>query len=156
MRARRLLEDNGALAIEQHDVAVGTEAAKVDVGRTGVQAVAVLEAEAAEVLKHMGAKDVQKVGQAMATLTNVSRERATDVLESFVLERDTAVPGLALILLLEALAEHCGPRLLRVKGLVRLEEMPDRPALIHGVQHVFAAPEFLPRWPGDDGGVIGS
>jgi flagellar motor switch protein FliG len=41
------------------------------------------EAEAAEVLKHMGAKDVQKVGQAMATLTNVSRERATDVLEGF-------------------------------------------------------------------------
>ena len=47
------------------------------------------EAEAAEVLKHMGAKDVQKVGQAMATLTNVSRERATEVLESFVAELDT-------------------------------------------------------------------
>jgi flagellar motor switch protein FliG len=47
------------------------------------------EAEAAEVLKHMGAKDVQKVGQAMATLTNVSRERATEVLESFVTELDT-------------------------------------------------------------------
>ena len=47
------------------------------------------EAEAAEVLKHMGAKDVQKVGQAMATLTNVSRERATEVLENFVLELDT-------------------------------------------------------------------
>ena len=45
--------------------------------------------EAAEVLKHMGAKDVQKVGQAMATLTNVSRERATEVLENFVLELDT-------------------------------------------------------------------
>ncbi|MDH4457831.1 MAG: flagellar motor switch protein FliG [Nevskia sp.] len=47
------------------------------------------EAEAAEVLKHMGAKDVQKVGQAMATLTNVSRERATEVLESFVLELES-------------------------------------------------------------------
>lgn len=47
------------------------------------------EAEAAEVLKHMGAKDVQKVGQAMATLTSVSRERATEVLEGFVSELDT-------------------------------------------------------------------
>jgi len=47
------------------------------------------EAEAAEVLKHMGAKDVQKVGQAMATLTNVSRERATEVLEAFVTELDS-------------------------------------------------------------------
>lgn len=47
------------------------------------------EAEAAEVLKHMGAKDVQKVGQAMATLTNVSRERATEVLEGFCNELDS-------------------------------------------------------------------
>ncbi len=41
------------------------------------------EAEAAEVLKHMGAKDVQKVGTAMATLSNVSRERAAGVLGEF-------------------------------------------------------------------------
>jgi len=79
-----------------------------------------------------------------------ARGMHTDVFENFVLERDTPIPGLALVLLLEALAEHCGPRLLRVKGLVNLAEMPDQPALIHGVQHVFAAPEFLPRWPGAD------
>ncbi|TDU30761.1 flagellar motor switch protein FliG [Panacagrimonas perspica] len=42
------------------------------------------ETEAAEVLKHMGAKDVQKVGQAMAALSNVSRDRAAVALESFV------------------------------------------------------------------------
>lgn len=42
------------------------------------------EGEAAEVLKHMTPKDVQKVGQAMAALTNVSRDRATVVMESFV------------------------------------------------------------------------
>lgn len=47
------------------------------------------EAEAAEVLKHMGAKDVQKVGQAMAALSNVSRERVTDVVDLFVNELDT-------------------------------------------------------------------
>jgi flagellar motor switch protein FliG len=47
------------------------------------------EVEAAEVLKHMGAKDVQKVGQAMATMTNVSRELATDVIERFVTELDS-------------------------------------------------------------------
>ncbi|WP_367401427.1 flagellar motor switch protein FliG [Solimonas sp. SE-A11] len=46
------------------------------------------EAEAAEVLKHMGAKDVQKVGQAMASLTNVSRERANEVMDRFVMELD--------------------------------------------------------------------
>ncbi len=47
------------------------------------------EAEASEVLKHMGAKDVQKLGQAMAVLSNVSRERATEVIERFVEELDS-------------------------------------------------------------------
>lgn len=42
------------------------------------------ETEAAEVLKHMAPKDVQKVGQAMAALSNVSRDRATVVMEGFV------------------------------------------------------------------------
>jgi flagellar motor switch protein FliG len=44
------------------------------------------ESEAAEVLKHMSAKDVQKVGAAMASLSNVTRDHATDVMNRFVLE----------------------------------------------------------------------
>lgn len=60
---------------------------------TGTERAAILllslgEAEAAEVLKHMNAKDVQKVGAAMASLSNVSRERAESVMESFVMELD--------------------------------------------------------------------
>lgn len=47
------------------------------------------EAEAAEVLKHMGAKDVQKVGQAMASLSNVSREHATQIMDNFVNEMES-------------------------------------------------------------------
>lgn len=63
-------------------------------GPGGVERAAILlmslgEAEAAEVLKHMGAKDVQKVGAAMATLSNVSRDRASDVIERFVEELDS-------------------------------------------------------------------
>ncbi|HTI80842.1 MAG TPA: GTP-binding protein [Acetobacteraceae bacterium] len=76
--------------------------------------------------------------------------RHSDGISSFVLQRDRPVPALALTLLLEALAEHCGARLLRMKGLVHIEEMPGQPAVIHGVQHVFAAPEFLDRWPSRD------
>ncbi len=61
---------------------------------TGVERAAILlmslgEAEAAEVLKHMGAKDVQKLGAAMATLSNVSRERATEVVDRFIDELDS-------------------------------------------------------------------
>jgi len=58
---------------------------------SGVERAAILllslgETEAAEVLKHMNPKDVQKVGAAMASLTNVTRERATEVMERFVFE----------------------------------------------------------------------
>ena len=76
--------------------------------------------------------------------------RHSDGIESSVLQRDRPIPALALTLLLEALAEHCGARLLRMKGLVNIEEMPGQPAVIHGVQHVFSAPEFLDRWPSAD------
>jgi len=41
------------------------------------------EENAAEVLKHMGPKEVQRVGAAMAGMTNVPREQVTQVLESF-------------------------------------------------------------------------
>ena len=41
------------------------------------------EESAAEVLKHMGPKEVQKVGSAMAAMTNVPREQVMQVLEDF-------------------------------------------------------------------------
>jgi flagellar motor switch protein FliG len=55
---------------------------------TGTHRAAVLlltlgETNAAEVLKHMGPKEVQKVGSAMASMVNVPREQVTRVLESF-------------------------------------------------------------------------
>ncbi len=78
------------------------------------------------------------------------RAQHSDGIETFVLQRDRPIPALALTLLLEALAEHCGSRLLRLKGLVNIEEMPGQPAMIHGVQHVVSAPEFLDRWPSAD------
>lgn len=51
------------------------------------------EEEAAEVLKHMGPKEVQQVGQAMATLTNVTREEVQGVIDSFIetVEQETGL-----------------------------------------------------------------
>jgi G3E family GTPase len=79
-----------------------------------------------------------------------TRAQHSDGIATFALRRDRPVPALALTLLLEALAEHCGARLLRLKGLVHIVEMPGQPAVIHGVQHVFAPPEFLDCWPSAD------
>jgi len=51
------------------------------------------EADAAQILKHMSPKEVQKVGQAMATLQNVTREEVQTVLGSFVttVEQETGL-----------------------------------------------------------------
>ncbi|MCA3563482.1 MAG: GTP-binding protein [Methylocystis sp.] len=43
-----------------------------------------------------------------------------------------------------------GPKLLRLKGIVKIAESPDNPAVIHGVQHVFHPPVILDHWPDDD------
>jgi len=66
--------------------------------RSGTERAAMLlltlgEQEAAEVLKHMGAKDVQKVGSAMAQMANVSRDEVSGVLTKFttVLESQTSL-----------------------------------------------------------------
>jgi G3E family GTPase len=63
---------------------------------------------------------------------------------------DEPLHGATLALFLSGLAENCGSDLLRMKGIVCLTEEPNRPAVIHGVQHVYSAPEWLDRWPSDD------
>ena len=42
-----------------------------------------------------------------------------------------------------------GVNMLRVKGLLNLEEM-DEPLVIHGVQHIWHPPAILSDWPSDD------
>jgi flagellar motor switch protein FliG len=66
--------------------------------RSGTERAAILlltlgEQEAAQVLKHMGAREVQRVGAAMTQLLNVSREEVSDVLSDFttVVETQTSV-----------------------------------------------------------------
>jgi len=69
---------------------------------------------------------------------------------AFCITLDRPVRAVTLALFLELLAEHAGEDLLRVKGILDIVESPDRPAVIHGVQHVFHPPAFLPRWPSAD------
>jgi G3E family GTPase len=73
-----------------------------------------------------------------------------DGIESIVLFRERPLPGAALVMFVETLAEQVGADLLRVKGLIALCEVPDRPAVLHGAQHVFHPLEFLPAWPDAD------
>jgi len=51
--------------------------------RTAIFLMSVGEAEAAEVLRHMGPKEVQTIGEAIAQLTNVEKKSATNILKTF-------------------------------------------------------------------------
>ncbi|MCA1804810.1 MAG: flagellar motor switch protein FliG [Xanthomonadaceae bacterium] len=52
--------------------------------RAAVLLLSLGESQASEVLKHMGPKEVQRIGSAMAMLKNVSRDSVNHVLENFV------------------------------------------------------------------------
>jgi len=51
---------------------------------------------------------------------------------------------------LGGLAQERGNDLLRVKGLVRFADRPDRPAVVQAAQHAMFSPEWLDAWPDDD------
>lgn len=63
---------------------------------------------------------------------------------------DAPLHAVTLTLFLQALAENCGPDLLRVKGIVSIRESPETPAVVHGVQHVFHPIAWLDQWPSVD------
>jgi G3E family GTPase len=63
---------------------------------------------------------------------------------------DAAIPAASLDMFLDLLRSVHGENLLRLKGIVRLADDPERPLVIHGVQHIFHPPARLPRWPDDD------
>jgi flagellar motor switch protein FliG len=63
------------------------------VDRAAILLLSLGEQAAAEVLKHMAPKEVQKIGAAMAALSNVSRDQVGTVLETFTkeIENQTAI-----------------------------------------------------------------
>ena len=97
------------------------------------------------------APDVARwLGEAAAQSSDSEAEPHTRGIVTFTILRDAPIAAIALTLFLETLAEHCGRDLLRMKGIIALAEWPERPAVVHGVQHVFHPPAFLERWPSAD------
>ena len=76
--------------------------------------------------------------------------RHDEHISSFVLTTDAAIPAGTLEMFLELLRATHGDKLLRLKGIVKLAELPDAPVVVHGVQHVFHPTARLERWPDDD------
>lgn len=71
-------------------------------------------------------------------------------IRAFTVETDKLLPISAFEGFLDILQTVHGPGLLRIKGIIGIEEFPDTPLVIHGVQHVFHPPARLNNWPDDD------
>ncbi|MDQ0467942.1 CobW family GTP-binding protein [Labrys wisconsinensis] len=77
-------------------------------------------------------------------------DRHDDRIRSFSLASAAAVPPGRLETFLGLLAARHGPDLLRFKALVKLADDPERPVVLHAVQHVLHPPLRLERWPGEE------
>jgi G3E family GTPase len=76
--------------------------------------------------------------------------RHDERVQAFTLATDRAIPAAMLDLFLELLRSTHGPTLLRMKAIVNIEETPDRPMVLHGVQHVLHPATQLEAWPDAD------
>ena len=97
-------------------------------------------------LLHLHEHGEHEHGADVAHVHTESHIHDADV-QTFSVVRDDPIPGAALSLFVQALAEQLGTDLLRVKGLVCLAESPERPMLLQGAQRVFHPVVQLDEWP---------
>ena len=71
-------------------------------------------------------------------------------IQAYCVSSDDAISMYGFDLFMELLQSYHGANLLRVKGIVKLEEQPEKPVIIHGVQHVWHPPVELEGWPDGD------
>ena len=92
----------------------------------------------------------------LSDLTKVTSSRsfehshANGSIQTFAIVRDRPIAAVVFSLFLEALANQCSEGLFRMKGLICMDETPNQPAVVHGVQHVFHPLAWLDNWPSDD------
>jgi G3E family GTPase len=73
----------------------------------------------------------------------------TDI-RTFTLTQEGLIRRAGFERFLELLQAVHGRKLLRVKGLVGLEDLPDQPVLVQGTGHLLHPPVLLPAWPDTD------
>ncbi|MFC5305925.1 CobW family GTP-binding protein [Azospirillum picis] len=75
--------------------------------------------------------------------------RHDDHIRAFCMVIDRPIPWNGFVDFMEALIAQAGDSLLRVKGLLNVQES-ELPVVVHGVQHMFHPPVRLEEWPSDD------
>jgi G3E family GTPase len=78
------------------------------------------------------------------------RNRHDDRIRAFTLATDTPIPAATFEMFIDLVRSLHGPKLLRLKGVVKIAETPEQPLVIHGVQHVMHPAVRLEGWPDAD------
>ena len=78
---------------------------------------------------------------------NVNRHG--DEIETFAMVTSQPTSMTSVNFFLELLMSQMGENILRIKGVLNIKG-EIRPAVIHGVQHIFHPLEWLEKWPGND------
>jgi G3E family GTPase len=76
--------------------------------------------------------------------------RHDERIRAFTFSTDQPIPGATFEMFIDLVRSLHGPKLLRLKGIVKIAESPEKPLVIHGVQHVMHPPAWLERWPDGD------
>lgn len=71
-------------------------------------------------------------------------------IRTFSIVRDDPLPKSNLDQFFDLLQNSAGQRLLRVKGIVATSDTPEKPLIVHAVQHVVSEPVRLGAWPDED------
>jgi G3E family GTPase len=79
-----------------------------------------------------------------------SESRHDDGIRAHCLTLDQPISPIVFNFFLNALQRSAGPALLRVKGLIALDDDPGRPVVVHGVKHLVQSVDRLPQWPSSD------
>jgi G3E family GTPase len=76
--------------------------------------------------------------------------RHDERIRAFTLVTESPIPSASFEMFIDLVRSLHGPKLLRLKGIVKLAETPAQPLVIHGVQHIMHPPARLEAWPDAD------
>jgi G3E family GTPase len=113
-------------------------------------------AKSADVRRWLAAEAYADAQGVIQGLSQDDRHRGHDPnrhdarIRAFCLSTEAAIPASALEMFLDLVRSMHGPKLLRMKGVVKIAETPRTPMVIHAVQHLMHPPARLPAWPDGD------
>jgi G3E family GTPase len=113
-------------------------------------------AKSADVRRWLAAEAYADAQGVVRGLSQDDRHRGHDPnrhdarIRAFCLSTDAAIPASAFEMFLDLVRSMHGPKLLRMKGIVKVAETPRTPMVVHAVQHLMHPLARLPAWPDGD------